>query len=155
MKKIFSLIVLLAFALSVSAQRASSTTPVPITGLKNLTMLPVDSITQGATVYWTFDVNRQKPYYFAFAFAIDTITSSTNRLACTIWGSMNNVDWVSSGLTQVNLFPTAGGGADTTFQMVQVTTPVIWRYLKARFVSVDANVKGARFKAIGLKVGER
>ena len=68
---------------------------------------------------------------------------------------MNNVDWVSSGLTQVNLFPTAGGGADTTFQMVQVTTPVIWRYLKARFVSVDANVKGARFKAIGLKVGER
>lgn len=156
MKKLIILSFLLTLSVGLMAQRASSTTAVPLgTTIKNLTMLPVDTITQGATAYWTFDVGLRKEYLYAFQIAIDTVTSSTNRLAVTVWGSLDNVNFVSSGITQVNCFPTAGGGADTTLVMANVTTPQLWRYLKVRFISVDANVKGARIKSLGIKVAEQ
>jgi hypothetical protein len=153
MKKLFILLVLVAFTLSVSAQRASSTTTVGATGLKNLVMLPVDTITQGATAYWTFDVNRQRAYYYAVGIALD-MTGATNRYSVTVWGSLNNTDWISSGITQVNCYPTAGGGVDSTLVMANVTTPQLWRYLKVRFVGLDNNVKGVAVSALGIKVAD-
>lgn len=155
MKKIFVLITLFAFTLGVTAQRASSTTYVGATGLKNLITIAADTITQGATVYWTFDVNRQRAYYYAISIGIDTVGGPTNRLATTVWGSMDNVNWVSSGITQVNVYPTAGGGADTTYVMANVTTPQLWRYLKVRFISTDVSVTGGRLKALGIKVADK
>lgn len=156
MKKIIAFCIAVLFiTLSVEAQRASTTTVVPVNGWKNLTTTAADTITQGATVYWTFDVGLRKAYFYAISVGIDTVTHTTNRLATTVWGSMDNVNWVSSGITQVNVFPTAGGGADTTFVMSCVTTPQLWRYLKVRFISVDANAIGARLKSLGIKVADK
>lgn len=155
MKKLFILIALFTFTLSVMGQRASSTTSVGATGLKNLVMTAADTITQGATAYWTFDVNRQRAYYYAVAVAIDSVAAGNNRISVTVWGSLNNVDWVSSGITQVNVWPTAGLGPDTTLVMANVTTPQMWRYLKVRFVTLDSNAKGGRIKALGIKVADK
>jgi hypothetical protein len=156
MKKLIFLLALVAFTLSVNAQRKSSTTSVGATGLKNLVMLPVDSINQIETAYWVFDVNRQRPYHYAVSIAIDTCVHTNNRLAVTVWGSLDNVNWVSSGITQVNVYKTDGSAAtDTTLVMSSVTVsgsyPQMWRYLKVRFVSTDTNVKGARITGLGVK----
>lgn len=154
MKKILILSLLLALTVSLTAQRSGSTTSLGVSTMKTLTLTAVDSITQGATAYWTFTVDPAKSYYFCFAAAIDTITHGNNRLSATVWGSMDNTNFVNTGITQVNIFPTAGGGADTTFQMTQVTTPVLWKYLKFRLVSLDANVVGSRLKGLSLKIGD-
>jgi hypothetical protein len=154
MKKIFILSFLLCLSVSLMAQRASSTTAIGAGTLKTLTLTAADTITQGGTAYWTFNVNQPDSYYFCFAAAIDTVTHATNRLSCTIWGSMDNTNFVNTGITQVNIYPTAGGGADTTFQMTQVTTPVLWKYLKFRLVSLDANVVGAKLSGLSLKIGD-
>jgi hypothetical protein len=156
MKKLISLFaILLIFVLSAEAQRASTTTVVPNTGLKNLSMLPVDSITQGATAYWVFDVGNRPAYYYAVSIAFTLISTNTDRIATTVWGSMDNTNWVSSGITQVNAFPSLGGGADTTFVLASVTTPQLWRYLKIRFIATDNNVKGVKVSGLGLKVANK
>jgi len=156
MKKLIILSLSLMLSIGLMAQRASSTTSIGSGTYKNLTMTAADTLTQGGTAYWTFDVGwRANPYYYAFAVALDTVTHATNRIAVTVWGSLDNTNWVSSGITQVNCFPTAGGGADTTLVMSSTTTPQFWRYLKVRFVSVDVNAIGSKVSALGLKIGER
>lgn len=153
MKKILILSFLLALSAGLMAQRSGSTTAIGTGTLKTLSLTAADTTTQGGTTYWTFLVNRPDSYYFCFAAAIDTVTHSTNRISCTIWGSMDNTNFVNTGITQVNCFPTAGGGADTTLQMTQVATPVLWKYLKFRLVANDCNVIGSKLKGLSLKVG--
>lgn len=156
MKKLFILSMLCVFTLSVTAQRASTTTSVGITGLKNLVMLPVDTISQAGTAYWVLDVNRQKAYYYAFGISLKLVAApGGNRCSTTVWGSMDNTNWVSSGITQVNYLPSAGGTGDTTLVMANVTTPQLWRYLKLRFVLLDNNVKGTTVYAIGFKAVDK
>ena len=156
MKKLLFFLAFVAFTLSVSAQRSGSTTVVGNTGLKNLTMTAADTVTQAGTVYWVFDVNRQKSYLYAVSIAIDTVAHTNNRTSWTVWGSMDNTNWVASGITQLNIFATDGsGGTDTTFVLSSVTTGSLWRYLKVRGVALDNNVKGCRVKALGLKAGDK
>jgi hypothetical protein len=107
------------------------------------------------TAYWTFDVGLRPAYYYAFAIAIDSVKAGNPRTAVTVWGSMDNVNFVSSGITQVNVWPTAGLGPDTTLVMANVTTAQIWRYLKVRFITSNTAAIGPRVKAIGLKVGNK
>jgi len=153
MKKFITLIFLLTLSVSLIAQRSASTTGVPwTTGFKALTMLPVDSVTQGGTAYWVFDVGYpQKSYFYCFSVALTLISTNTNRYAITVDGSMDATNYVASGITQVNCFPTAGGGADTTLKMASVTTPVLWRYLKLKVVGNDCNVKGVKVSGLSLK----
>lgn len=156
MKKLIVLLALVAFTLSVEAQRSGSTTVVGQTGLKNLTMTAVDTVTHSGTVYWIFDVNRQKAYLYAFSVAIDTVKHTNLRTYWNVYGSMDAVNWVASGITQVNLYATNGSaGTDTTFVMASVTTGCLWRYLKLQGIGLSTSVYGPRVKAIGLKAGDK
>ena len=154
MKKLLILSFLFCLSFSLMAQRSGSTTSIYPSTLKTLTLTAADTTVQGGTTYWTFNVNVPESYYFCFAAAIDTVAHGNNRLSATVWGSMDNTNFVNTGITQVNVYPTAGGGADTTFQMTQVTTPVLWKYLKFRLVSNDCNVQGARLSGLSLKIGK-
>lgn len=158
MKKLITLLFLVAFTLSVSAQRSGSTTPIPWNvSTKVLTMLPVDTITQHATAYWTFNVDRAKTQYFAVSIALDTIGSYSTRTVWDVLGSMDNVNFVATTATQVRVGTTAGGQTvDTTFVLYDVATGTLWKYLKVRAVaSASLHIKGAKVSGIGIKVVEK
>ena len=158
MKKLLVLIVFVAFTLSVSAQRASSTTALNGASLKVFSMLPVDSVTKSATVYWLVDVNRPKLYYFAITIAIDTITNAPcNKVNWTVQGSNDAVNWQSTTVTGVNPGATVAGLVrDTSFYMGDVATGVLWRYLKIKAVAGGTmSVHGVKVSGISIKVADK
>ena len=152
MKKIFILSFLLAFSTVLMAQRSGSTTTLlPNETTKVLTMLPVDSLPQATTKYWVFAINKPKAQYFAVSVAIDTIIHAGNHTWVDVLGSLDGTNYVSTGATQVKY----GGTADSTFQLYDVTTGVMWKYLKVQFVNKDYNAVGARVKGLSIKVGDK
>jgi hypothetical protein len=158
MKKLFVLIALVAFTLSVSAQRSASTTALNGASTKVFSMLAVDSITQHATAYWIVDVNRPKLYYFAVNVAIDTITNTPcGKTTWDVQGSMDKTNWIATSATQVRPGgTTAGLVVDTTFYMGDVSTGVLWRYLKIKAVSSSSlHIKGVRVSGLSIKVADK
>jgi len=151
MKKILILSFLMALSLSVMAQRSGSTTGLNDASLKVLTMLPVDSLPQATTKYWIFNVNRPKTYYFCVSVAIDTVTHTSNHTWVDVLGSMDGTNFVATGATQVKY----GGTVDSTFQLYDVSTGVLWKYLKVQMVTKDYNAVGTRVKGLSLKVGDK
>ncbi len=151
MKKILILSFLMAFSLSVFAQRSGSTTALNDASIKVLTMTTADSLPQATTKYWTFLINRPKTYYFAVAVAIDTVTHACNHTWVDVLGSMDGTNYVATGATQVKY----GGTVDSTFQLVDVSTGVLWKYLKVQFVNKDYNAVGARVTGLSIKVGDK
>ena len=153
MKKLIILLVLVAFTLSVSAQRASSTTALGTASLKTLTLLPVDTITQHSTAYWNFDVNRSKLYYFALSVKLDTMnkTANNNHVYVDVYGSMNGTNWIATSATRVKF----GGSVDSTFYLGDVATGVLWRYLRVNLATQTKHVRGVRVSEISLKVADK
>ena len=152
MKKIFILSFLLAFSTVLMAQRSGSTTTLlPNETTKVLTMTAADSLPQATTKYWVFAINKPKAQYFAVAVAVDTIVHACNHTWVDVLGSLDGTNYVSTGATQVKY----GGTADSTFQLYDVTTGVMWKYLKVQFVNKDYNAVGARVKGLSIKVGDK
>ena len=152
MKKIFILSFLLAFSTVLMAQRSGSTTTMlPNETTKVLTMTAADSLPQATTKYWVFAINKPKAQYFAVAVAVDTVTHACNHTWVDVLGSLDGTNYVSTGATQVKY----GGTADSTFQLYDVTTGVMWKYLKVQFVNKDYNAVGARVKGLSIKVGDK
>jgi len=152
MKKIFILSFLLAFSTVLMAQRSGSTTTLlPNETTKVLTMTAADSLPQATTKYWVFAINKPKAQYFAVAVAVDTIVHACNHTWVDVLGSLDGTKYVSTGATQVKY----GGTADSTFQLVDVSTGVLWKYLKVQFVNKDYNAVGARVTGLSIKVGDK
>lgn len=154
MKKILVILFLAAFTLSVSAQRTGSTTGVPwATGYKALTMTSADTIGYATTCYWNFDLGTQhKLCYWAFAVKATPTGVGLPHVWFTIWGSNDGTNFVNTGATTVKY----GGGTDSLFQMVDVSTGVLWRYLKLQAVGVAGTAnKGEKITAISIKVSEK
>lgn len=152
MKKIFILSFLLAFSTVLMAQRSGSTTTLlPNETTKVLTMTAADSLPQATTKYWVFAINKPKAQYFAVAVAVDTIVHACNHTWVDVLGSLDGTNYVSTGATQVKY----GGTADSTFQLYDVTTGVMWKYLKVQFVNKDYNAVGARVTGLSIKVGDK
>jgi hypothetical protein len=160
MKKIFILSFLLALSVSLMAQTSGTTYTLPWNvAEKTVTLTSVDSITQHVTAYWVFNINRAKPQYFAVSVALDTIGAvpcgKTNWL---IKGSMDGTNYVTcSGVTGVNPGgTTAGLVQDTTFYLGDVSTGVLWKYLKVQAVSSSTlHIKGVRVKGLALKICDK
>jgi hypothetical protein len=159
MKKLIILSFLLAFSVSMMAQRSGSATAM-VAGAttKVLTMLPVDSVTQHATAYWTFIIDKPYLSYFAVAVSIDTIGAvPCGKTTWDVQGSMDNTNWIATTATQVRPGgTTAGLVVDTTFYMGDVATGVLWKYLKVKCVSSSSlHIKGIRVSGLSLKVGAK
>jgi hypothetical protein len=159
MRKLITLIFLLSLSVSMMAQRSASTTSVPWNvATKTLVMLPVDSITQHATAYWTFNISRAKTNYFAITVALDTIGAvPCGKTTFDVLGSMDNVNFVATGATQVRPGgTTAGLVRDTTFVLYDVSTGVLYNYLKVQAVSSSSlHIKGVRVSGLSLKVSDK
>ena len=106
---------------------------------------------QATTKYWVFAINKPKAQYFAVAVAVDTIVHACNHTWVDVLGSLDGTKYVSTGATQVKY----GGTADSTFQLVDVSTGVLWKYLKVQFVNKDYNAVGARVTGLSIKVGDK
>ena len=151
MKKLITLLFLVAFTLSVSAQRSGSTTALAQTAYyKTLTMTAADSV--DGTSYWIFALNKPGVQYFSFAVRADTATKSE---AChtgfTVWGSIDGTAWTNTGITEVKF----AGTVDSTFSMSDVSTGVLWRYLKLQAVTKHTMRRSNRVGAISLKTGDK
>ena len=83
--------------------------------------------------------------------AFYTVTHACNHTWVDVLGSLDGTNYVSTGATQVKY----GGTADSTFQLYDVTTGVMWKYLKVQFVNKDYNAVGARVKGLLIKVGDK
>lgn len=151
MKKLITLLFLVAITLSVSAQRSGSTTTLlPAQTYKSLTMLPVDSVF--STQYWIFALNKPKTQYWSFAVAVDTATlTDAGHIWFNVYGSIDGTTWVNTGATTVKF----GGSVDSTFSMSDVSTGVLWRYLKLQGVSINTYLRAHRVANVSLKVGDK
>jgi hypothetical protein len=151
MKKLITLLFLVALTLSVSAQRSGSTTTfLPNETYKTLTMTDADSVR--TTSYWVFAINKPKTQYFSFAVRSDTATKSTaSHVWFTVWGSVDGVVYTNTGVTTVKF----GGSIDSTFALSDVSTGVLWKYLKLQAVNIHTERRAQRVGAISLKVGEK
>jgi hypothetical protein len=154
MKKILILSFLLALSAGLMAQRSGTVTGVPLnTGYKALTMTTADTIAYNGTVYWDFDLGTQhKLVYWAFAVKATPTGVGTPHVWFTVWGSNDGTNFVNTGATTVKY----GGGADSLFQMVDVSTGVLWRYLRFKGVGVAGTAnKGEKITALSIKVAEK
>jgi hypothetical protein len=158
MKKLIVLFFLLSLSVGMMAQRAGTTTTLPWNvNTKTLTLLPVDSVTQHATVYWTFLIDRPKLQYFTFAVAIDTVGALNGKAAFDIQGSLDGTNWIATAATQVRPGATATGLAvDTAFVLSDVSTGVLWKYLRLKIVnSGTLHVRGFRVSGLAVKVADK
>ena len=152
MKKLIILSFLLALSAGLMAQRSGSTTALAWNvNEKVLTMTAADSLPQATTKYWVFTVNKLKAQYFAVSVAVDTIVHACNHTWVDVLGSMDGTNYVATGATQVKY----GGTVDSTFQLVDVSTGVLWKYLKVQFVNKDYNAVGARVTGLSIKVVDK
>ena len=160
MKKLITLLFLVAFTLSVSAQRSSTTVANVIpqgASTKALTLIAVDSVSNTSTGTWIFDVNKTKTQYFAVSVKLAPlgVTALKAHAYVNVLGSIDKVTWVATTATQVKY----GGGADSSMVLYDISTGVMWRYLK---VTIDgkpgaggATTFGTAVKAIAIKVGDK
>lgn len=151
MKKLIILSFLFALSVSLMAQRSGSvTTMLPNQVYKTLTMTAADSVY--STQYWDFALNKTKTQYWSFAIRADTATKSE---AChtwfTVWGSVDGTVFTNTGATTVKF----AGTVDSTFAISDVSTGVLWRYLRLQAATVHTMRRSNRIGAISLKVGEK
>ena len=150
MKKLFILFVLLVFSISVMGQRTASL--LPNETYKVLTMTGADTVGYATTVYFTFALNKPKTQYWAVAAKMDPTGVGTPHVWVTVWGSIDGTNFVNTGATTVKY----GGGADSLFQIVDVSTGILWKYLKVQFAGVAGTAnKGELIKALAIKVGDK
>ena len=151
MKKLITLLFLVAISLSAMAQRSGSTTTfLPNETYKNLTMTAADTVE--TTSYWIFALNKPKVQYWSFAVGVDTATlTDASHIWFNVYGSVDKTTWVNTGATTVKF----GGSVDSTFSMSDVSTGAIWKYLKIQAVSVNQYLRSHRVSAISIKVGDK
>src|SRR5574343_248886 len=149
MKKLIAIIgIMLLFVAAVNAQRtvsaASGTTTALLATESMIKINTTASDTVGGTAvkYWIFNVNKAKLQLYSFVIDIDTIRTHTrsagNRVAIKLYGSMDASTFVQVGST-IFYNRNAGTLADSTFALSDVSTGVLWKYLKLEYTGVVAN----------------
>lgn len=104
------------------------------------------------TSYWDFALNKTKTQYWSFAIRADTATLTTaGHIWFTVWGSVDGTVFTNTGATTVKF----GGSVDSTFAMSDVSTGVLWRYLRLQAVNVNPERRAHRIGAISIKVGDK
>jgi len=162
MKKIIALIsVMLLFAVSATAQFGSTKTMLPAQTSIVYTPVAGDTIhgsdAASTTHFVTFAINKPKLQYFSFIVKLDSTKTSNRVLANHVWvqvlGSLTNPTgndgWVAIG-SPVKY----GATVDSTFSYSDVSTGVLWKYLKIRFSGITAD-KCSTLSKLELKVADK
>jgi hypothetical protein len=156
MKKLIVLLFLASFALSVNAQLVLGQTakgvPWP-SGYYNCTLNAVDTVGYATTTYAKFDLGlAHKLCFWAISFKMTPTGVGTPHVWITVQGSMDNTNFVETGATTVKY----GGGTDSTFVMSDVSTGILWRYLRVKFAGVAGTAnKGEKVTALAIKVSQK
>jgi len=159
MKKFIAIISLLLFAVVLQAQSGSIVTMKD--GATSATYTPVASDTIGGTAakYWVFAVNRPNLYYYVATARIDqrltTARGIGNHVILTLSGSIDGTNYIVLDTTLFH--PAATGNFREGIALLpasDVSTGVLWRYLKFTATGLDAN-KGATLVSLGIKIGNR
>jgi hypothetical protein len=126
-----------------------------------------DSIGGATTLYWIFAVNKSQLYYYQFLFEYDTILiaarAAGNHVTFNTYGSIDGTYWTK--LDSCLMHPTtsylpayvsviAAQAALTSQSLKDVSTGVLWKYLKFEAVGADANTCSICSK-LALKIGLR
>ena len=123
-----------------------------------------DSIGGATTLYWTFAINKTRLYYYQFLFEYDTVLTvgraAGNHVTLNTYGSINGSYWTK--LDSCLMHPTTAylpaaqltTASSHSQSLKDVTTGVLWRYLKFEAVGGDANTCSIISK-LSLKIGER
>jgi hypothetical protein len=123
-----------------------------------------DSIGGATTLYWIFAVNKSALYYYQFLFEYDTVLTvgraAGNHVTYNTYGSVNGTYWTK--LDSCLMHPTTAylpaaqltTATSHSQSLKDVTTGVLWRYLKFEAVGGDANTCSITSK-LALKIGLR
>ena len=167
MKKILIILGLLFFAVSLQAQVMGTTKALNgaslyvITPSTTVKTTAADSINgsdaASTTKFVTFDVNRPKLYYFTVQCQLDSTKLHHRVLANHVWvqvlGSMTNGTG-NSAWTAIGNPVKYGASVDSTFAISDVSTGVLWRYIKVRFSGITAN-KCSTLNTLIIKVADK
>jgi hypothetical protein len=180
MKKLFALMIslLLIATIGMKAQTSGTTYTLPAgqtyynafsdthTGDWDATTLK-DSIGGTATKYWVFAINKSALYYYQFFVEYDTVLTIARATGnhVTVWldASIDGTNYVTIDSTlfhptaqwlPANQSVTAAAALLGVYNLRDVSTGVLYRYLKIRAVGGDANTC-ALISKLAVKVGLR
>jgi hypothetical protein len=164
MKRIIFIFALLLVAVSLSAQRVVTTaasgstiTLGPVENSVKVTPTAADTVGGTATKYWVFAIDKPSLQLWSIVTNIDTIKKSNrvegNRVRMRILGSLDNSTYVQIG-SSIFYNVNAGTNADSTFAVSDVSTGVLWKYLKVEYTGVVA-AKCSKPTTLILKVAEK
>lgn len=164
MKKILALItIMLLIAVSASAQRTvsaasgSTTTFLPQENYVKVNTTAADTVGGTNVKYWIFNLSKSKPQFYSYVMKLDTIRvhsrGAGNRLQVKHYGSLDGSTWVQIGSTFF-YNRNAGTLGDSTFAVTDISTGVLWKYLKLEFTGVVAN-KCSKPQSFTLKIVDK
>jgi hypothetical protein len=124
-----------------------------------------DSIGGTATKYWTFNINKSNLYYYQFYVEYDTVLTSArtvgNHVTVSLQGSIDGTTFVTVDSTlfhpTTSWLPavqtvTAARAAEGVMNLKDVSTGVLWKYLRISATGGDASTCSLITK-IMVKVG--
>lgn len=175
MKNFFALIIGLFVVFALSAQTSGTTYTLP-TGVTSYTAFNKthtgkwaaadvkDSVGGAVTKYWVFNINKSQLYYYQISLEFDTLLASGrsvgNHITVTTYGSIDGSYYTT--IDSVLFHPTtmwlpaaqlvSSSPAGNTLR--DVTTGVLWKYIKVAAVGTDASTCSLITK-LAIKVGIR
>jgi hypothetical protein len=158
MKKLLLLSFLVVLSMTIMAQSAT------VVAMNNNTYAkytPDASDTIGGTAvkYWVFFVNKPNLYYYVSTVRFDQKTtvarSIGNHVTLALLGSIDGTNYVSIDTALIHPSASHNQGEGKVLNWsYDVSTGVIWRYLKVQATGGDAN-KGATLVSLSMKIGNR
>ena len=108
-----------------------------------------DTIKGATSLSKTILLKKSYLYFYDVIVAIDTLTGGGgNSLSCVLWGSNNQVDYFS--ITDV----TFNASADTVIRYTDVSTGVMWNYMK-HTITGDGASAAAKLKSLDTKIAPK
>jgi hypothetical protein len=122
-----------------------------------------DSIGGTASKYWIFAINRSKLYFYTILFEYDTVCTVNRTTGNTVYayaqGSIDGTHFVT--IDSTTLKPTASYlppaqlvSPTKQAALADVSTGVLWKYIRVYFTGATAN-ECAIISKLAIKIGER
>jgi hypothetical protein len=166
MKKLIILSFLIALSGIIMAQSGTTVTMGNVTNAK-YTPVASDTIGGTATKYWIFLVNKPNLYYYVSTVKLTQLLvnplgtgtgrTTANHVTLTLSGSIDGTYYVDldTCLVHPTVTPTTLQNMYRTLNWTSdVSTGVLWKYLKVTAVGGDAT-RGATLTSLALKIGNR
>jgi len=106
-----------------------------------------DTLTGVRSLAKTCKVNKDFLYFYTITMDVDTVGASTAATSCILSGSNDNVNFTT--ITD----QTFQGTVDTVWNYTDVSTGVLWRFLKVTMTG-DGATSGVELQKFNVKVGK-